>query len=61
MSKDKDNNNKARQTALLRQLDELERDGFFGDVVLHISNGVLGARIDVRDVIDLDKPKSRPA
>lgn len=42
-----------RMQSLLEQLAQLEGRKFFGDVVLHISNGVIGPRIDLREVVDL--------
>ena len=49
------NDNKARKAALLKALEQLESRGFFGEVVVRLSNGVLGPRIDVREVVELDK------
>lgn len=50
-----------RLQVLLAQLAQLESRKFFGDVVLHLSNGQLGPRIDLREVVELspdNAPKS---
>lgn len=42
-----------RLQRLIDQLAQLESRRFFGDVVLHINNGQLGPRIDLREVVEL--------
>lgn len=48
-----------RLQALIQLLTDLERRGYFGDVVLKFKGGQLQSHSDLREVVDLDKAADR--
>lgn len=51
--------NTQRIKALVKELEKLEADKFFGDVTLKLKNGELVPHFEVRKVADLDHPTGR--